>query len=159
MKQNLNCPPKNWLSCEKDQQNYFVWKIFSIYRALSPKIIGELNGQQVRIAKLQGEFIWHSHALEDELFLVISGELTIELKEQDNIVLREGEMVIIPKGIEHRPVAAAEVWLMLFEPASTINTGEVKSERTISKPDYLFWFQVRGRSKALNSKFLIVFRF
>jgi len=104
----------------------------------SPKIIGELNGQQVRIAKLQGEFIWHSHALEDELFLVISGELTIELKEQDNIVLREGEMVIIPKGIEHRPVAAAEVWLMLFEPASTINTGEVKSERTISKPDYLF---------------------
>ena len=104
----------------------------------SPKIIGELNGQQVRIAKLQGEFIWHSHALEDELFLVISGELTIELKEQDNIVLREREMVIIPKGIEHRPVAAAEVWLMLFEPASTINTGEVKSERTISKPDYLF---------------------
>jgi len=104
----------------------------------SPKIIGELNGQQVRIAKLQGEFIWHSHALEDELFLVINGELTIELKEQDNIVLREGEMVIIPKGIEHRPVAAAEVWLMLFEPASTINTGEINSERTISKPDYLF---------------------
>lgn len=104
----------------------------------SPKIIGELNGQQVRIVKLQGEFIWHSHTLEDELFLVISGELTIELKDQDAVVLREGEMVIIPKGVEHRPVAAAEVWLLLFEPASTINTGEVMNERTISKPDYLF---------------------
>ena len=94
-----------------------------------PKIVGELNGQQVKLAKLKGEFIWHKHDLEDELFYVIKGTLNIELRDK-TITLKPGEFVIIPKGVEHRPFAENEVSVMLFEPATTLNTGNTKSKLT-----------------------------
>lgn len=95
-----------------------------------PKIVGELNDTYVKLAKLKGEFVWHQHEEEDELFLVVKGRLLIKLRQQD-IWLNEGEFVIIPKGIEHCPVAEDEVHVMLLEPKSTINTGEVRNERTV----------------------------
>ena len=96
----------------------------------SPRIAGELNDSYVKLAKLKGEFIWHHHENEDELFLVVQGELVIELRDQ-KVELVEGEFVIIPKEVEHRPVAADEVHVMLIELKSTINTGNVQNERTV----------------------------
>jgi mannose-6-phosphate isomerase-like protein (cupin superfamily) len=96
----------------------------------SPKIVGELNGQHVKLAKLKGEFIWHHHETEDELFLVVKGQLVLELREQD-VVLEEGEFFIVPRGVEHKPVAEEEVHVLLFEPKSTLNTGNVRNERTV----------------------------
>ena len=96
----------------------------------SPKIVGELNGQHVKLAKLKGEFIWHHHETEDELFLVVKGQLVLELREQD-VVLEEGEFFIVPRGVEHKPVAEEEVHVLLFEPKSTLNTGNVLNERTV----------------------------
>jgi mannose-6-phosphate isomerase-like protein (cupin superfamily) len=100
----------------------------------SPKVAGELNGQQVKLAKLRGPFIWHRHENEDELFLVVSGQLRIEFREQ-TVTLEEGEFIIVPRGVEHRPVADAEAHVMLFEPACTLNTGNVRNERTVAKLD------------------------
>lgn len=97
----------------------------------SPKIAGELNGQHVKLAKLKGEFVWHHHDHEDELFLVVHGHLRIELREQPAIELAQGEFVIIPRGVEHRPVAEDEVSLLLFEPVGTLNTGNVESTLTV----------------------------
>ena len=93
----------------------------------NPRIVGELNNQQVKLAKLKGEFIWHSHENEDELFYVISGQLKMELRDQ-TILINPGEFLIVPRGVEHRPVAENEVAIMLFEPATTINTGSEDSE-------------------------------
>jgi mannose-6-phosphate isomerase-like protein (cupin superfamily) len=101
--------------------------LFSDY--WNPRIIGELNGQHVKLAKLSGEFVWHHHEEEDELFLVIKGELRMEFRDRVEI-LREGEMIIVPRKVEHRPVAANEVHVLLFEPASTLNTGNQDNERT-----------------------------
>ncbi|MDR7131554.1 mannose-6-phosphate isomerase-like protein (cupin superfamily) [Algoriphagus sp. 4150] len=98
----------------------------------SPKIIGELNGQDVKLAKVKGEFVWHNHTNEDELFLIVKGSLKIDL-EGESITLDEGEMLVIPRGVEHRPVAEEEAWILLFEPQSTKHTGEVKSELTVDK--------------------------
>jgi len=95
----------------------------------NPRIAGELNGQQVKLAKFQGEFIWHKHDDEDELFFVVKGSFRMELRNK-TIDLNEGEMLIIPRGVEHKPVADEEVWVMLFEPASTLNTGNVMDEKT-----------------------------
>lgn len=100
----------------------------------TPKIIGELNGQQVKLAKLKGEFIWHQHENEDELFYIIKGQLIIELRDQI-ITLNEGELYIVPRGVEHKPIAQEEVHIMLFEPASTAHTGDVKHELTQKKLD------------------------
>jgi mannose-6-phosphate isomerase-like protein (cupin superfamily) len=97
-----------------------------------PKIIGELNGQQVKLAKFQGEFVWHSHEHEDEMFLVVRGCFRMELR--DRVVeLGEGELLIVPRGVEHRPVADEEVAVMLFEPVGTLNTGNVRTERTVEQ--------------------------
>lgn len=96
----------------------------------SPKIVGEINDSYVKIVKLQGEFVWHKHEDEDEMFLVIKGTLTIKLRTED-ITLEEGEFFIIPKGIEHMPVAKNEVHVLLFEPKTTLNTGNVNNERTV----------------------------
>jgi mannose-6-phosphate isomerase-like protein (cupin superfamily) len=96
----------------------------------SPKIIAELNDSHVKLAKLQGEFVWHQHADEDELFIVIEGELTIELRD-GAVTLGPGELVVIPKGVEHRPVAREEVQLMLIEPKAIRHTGNVESEMTV----------------------------
>ena len=94
-----------------------------------PRIVGELNGQHVKIARLLGAFVWHHHEHEDELFLVLEGSLVIEFRDRA-ITLKKGELCIVPRGVEHRPVAQAEVKVLLFEPASTLNTGNVENERT-----------------------------
>ncbi len=96
----------------------------------SPRIAGELNGQHVKLAKLEGPFVWHRHEAEDELFLVVKGRLVIELRDEA-VTLEPGEFVVIPRGVEHRPVAEEEVHLLLFEPAGTLNTGDAESERTV----------------------------
>ena len=96
----------------------------------SPKIIADLNDSHVKLAKVQGEFVWHQHADEDELFIVIQGELTIELRD-GAVTLGPGELVVIPRGVEHRPVAREEVQLMLIEPKAIRHTGDVVSERTV----------------------------
>ncbi|MBF2051166.1 MAG: cupin domain-containing protein [Leptolyngbya sp. IPPAS B-1204] len=95
-----------------------------------PRVVGELNGQQVRLVKFQGEFVWHQHDHEDELFLVINGQFRMEFRDQ-TVELHEGEFIIVPRGVEHRPVAESEVSVLLFEPASVLNTGNVKNERTV----------------------------
>ena len=95
----------------------------------NPRIIGELNGQQVKAAKLKGEFFWHHHEQEDEMFLVVKGVLRMEFRDKV-IDVKEGEFIIVPKGVEHKPVAEEEVSLLLFEPASTLNTGNIENERT-----------------------------
>ncbi len=96
----------------------------------SPKIVADLNDSHVKLAKVQGEFVWHSHADEDELFLVIQGELTIELRD-GQVTLGPGELVVIPKGVEHRPVAREEVQLVLIEPKGIKHTGDVVSDLTV----------------------------
>jgi len=98
----------------------------------SPKIVGELNDSYVKLAKLKGEFVWHHHEAEDELFLVVKGKLLIKLRDRD-IWLEEGEFVIIPRGVEHLPIAEEEVHMLLLEPKSTVNTGNVRSERTVTE--------------------------
>ena len=102
----------------------------------SPKIVGELNGQYVKLAKIKGEFVWHHHEDEDEMFLVVKGRLTIKLREED-ILLEEGEFYIVPRGVEHKPVAEQEVHILLFEPKSTLHTGNVRSEKTVDKQDWI----------------------
>jgi mannose-6-phosphate isomerase-like protein (cupin superfamily) len=97
----------------------------------NPKIVGEINDTHVKLVKLQGEFIWHHHEVEDELFLVVQGHLLMRLRDRD-LRLSEGEFVVIPHGVEHQPVAEDEVHVMLIEPRSTVNTGEVRSERTVT---------------------------
>ncbi len=94
-----------------------------------PRIVGELNGQHVKLVKFQGPFVWHSHADEDELFLVVNGRFRMELRDGD-VWLEEGEFLVVPRGVEHRPVADEEVSVLLFEPASTLNTGGTQSELT-----------------------------
>jgi len=100
----------------------------------SPRIVGELNGQHVKLVKLQGQFLWHRHDAEDELFLVLKGSLTIHLRDQA-IHLEPGEFFIVPRGVEHKPVAESEVEALLFEPASTLNTGQVRSDLTVNQPE------------------------
>ena len=97
----------------------------------SPRIAGQVNDSYVKLAKIQGEFIWHQHDQEDELFLVVKGRLLMQLRDRD-LWLDEGEFTIIPRGVEHRPVADEEVHLLLFEPATTVNTGEEVNERTVT---------------------------
>jgi mannose-6-phosphate isomerase-like protein (cupin superfamily) len=100
----------------------------------SPKIVGDLNGQHVKLAKLQGEFVWHHHEHEDELFLVLDGRLVIELRD-GQVVLEPGEFFIVPRGVEHKPSAAEETHILLFEPKSTLNTGNVRDARTVEEPE------------------------
>lgn len=95
----------------------------------NPRIIGELNGQHVKLGKFQGEFVWHKHDNEDELFYVLEGEFTMEFRDR-TVELKKGDMLIVPKGVEHRPVAEHEVSVMLFEPISTLNTGNTRGELT-----------------------------
>lgn len=100
----------------------------------SPKIVGELNNQHVKLAKFKGEFVMHHHVHEDELFYVISGQLFIEMEDQ-TLELNPGEFVIIPRGIEHKPYAYEEVSILLFEPATTLNTGNTNNDLTVSDLD------------------------
>ncbi len=102
----------------------------------SPKIVGELNGQHVKLVKFQGEFVWHHHDHEDELFLVVSGSFEMQFRDR-TVPLRAGEFLIVPRGVAHRPVAAAEVSVLLFEPAGTVNTGSAGGDRTVPDPERL----------------------
>ena len=95
----------------------------------NPRILAQLNGQDVRVAKIQGTFEWHSHAQEDELFLVLRGRMEMQFRDHTEVVER-GEMIVVPRGVEHRPHADEETTILLFEPSTTINTGNVESERT-----------------------------
>jgi len=102
----------------------------------APRIAGELNGQHVKLVKFQGEFVWHHHEHEDEMFLVHRGTFVMELRDR-KVEVKAGEFLIVPRGVEHRPVAREEVEVLLFEPASTLNTGNVVNERTVEKPQRL----------------------
>jgi mannose-6-phosphate isomerase-like protein (cupin superfamily) len=99
-----------------------------------PKIVGELNGQYVKLVKFIGEFVWHHHDEEDELFLVVRGRFRMEFRER-SVWIEEGEFIVVPRGVEHRPVAEEEAHVLLFEPASTLNTGNVRNERTVAELD------------------------
>lgn len=102
----------------------------------SPKIVAELNGQHVKLVKLRGEFVWHHHENEDELFLVLEGRLRMQFRDRE-VALGPGELIVVPRGVEHRPCADGEVHVLLFEPASTLNTGDVVDERTVRDPERL----------------------
>lgn len=99
-----------------------------------PRVVCELNGQHVRAAKMLGAFDWHHHDNEDELFLVVRGRFRMEFRDRQ-VWVEEGEMIVVPRGTEHRPVAEEEACVLLFEPGTTVNTGNVRSERTLLKPD------------------------
>jgi mannose-6-phosphate isomerase-like protein (cupin superfamily) len=102
--------------------------LFSDY--WNPRVVGELNGQHVKLTKFRGEFVWHDHAGEDEMFLVVRGSFRMEFRDR-SVTLNEGEFLIVPRGVEHRPVAEQEVEVMLFEPAEIKHTGDVQSELTV----------------------------
>ncbi len=97
-----------------------------------PRVIAELNGQHVKISKVKGEFVWHDHKDEDELFFILKGKMIMEFRDK-KVEVNEGEMIVVPKGVEHRPIAEKEVWMMLFEPQNIKHTGDVKSKLTIDK--------------------------
>ncbi|HJM50922.1 MAG TPA: cupin domain-containing protein [Alphaproteobacteria bacterium] len=101
-----------------------------------PRIVGRFNDTHVKLAKLEGEFVWHSHADTDEFFLVHRGELTIEMRQQ-SVTLRAGEFFVVPRGVEHRPLAAAECEIVMIEAAGTLNTGEAGGSRTVADPEWL----------------------
>ena len=111
-------------------------KFSRIHDLTSPKIVAELNGQHVKLVKFQGTFVWHKHDHEDEMFLVVDGEFRMELRD-GNIDLKAGQFLIVPRGVEHRPVAEREARVMLFEPATTLNTGDVRNERTLERLERL----------------------
>jgi mannose-6-phosphate isomerase-like protein (cupin superfamily) len=111
-------------------------KFSSFTEQWSPKIVGELNGQMVKLVKFQGPFTWHHHDHEDELFYVVKGSFVMELHDGD-IELQEGDFLVVPRGVEHRPNAASEAWVMLFEPATTLNTGNTENEFTKKTLDKL----------------------
>ena len=99
-----------------------------------PRVVGRVNDTEVKLAKLQGEFVWHHHEAEDELFLVVKGRLLMQFRDREEWI-GEGEFLVVPRGVEHRPVAPEEVHLMLIEPAGTLNTGNVRNERTVDSPE------------------------
>jgi mannose-6-phosphate isomerase-like protein (cupin superfamily) len=105
-------------------------KFSQISEYWKPYIAGELNGQLVKLDKLKGEFVWHHHENEDELFLVVKGSFRIEFRDK-TVSLKEGEFIIVPRGVEHKPVADDECWILLFEPNSTLNTGNVENPMTL----------------------------
>jgi mannose-6-phosphate isomerase-like protein (cupin superfamily) len=101
-----------------------------------PKIIGELNESHVKVARLKGEFVWHSHDSEDEMFYVIEGELKICFRERE-VTLKKDEFIIVPRGVDHKPVAEQEVQVMLIEAKTTVNTGNIRNERTVENPEII----------------------
>ncbi len=105
-------------------------KLESFTAYWQPKIVGELNGQYVKLVKFQGPFVWHHHETEDEMFMVVRGRFRMEFRDRD-VWIEEGEFIIVPRGIEHRPVADEEAHVLLFEPATTLNTGNVEGEMTV----------------------------
>ena len=111
-------------------------KLSLFHDTWNPRIVGELNGQHVMLTKLEGEFEWHHHQNEDELFLVLSGELDIHFRERV-VTLKEGELLIVPRGVEHKPESKHGAEVLMFEPVSTLNTGNWRDERTVESPDWI----------------------
>ena len=109
-----------------------VEKFAKISEYWKPYIAAELNGQLVKLVKFKGEFVWHHHENEDEMFLVVKGKFRIEFRDKA-VHLQEGEFIVVPRGVEHRPVADEETWILLFEPGTTLNTGNVVNERTLQE--------------------------
>lgn len=103
----------------------------------TPKLVGELNGQYVKLAKVQGKFVWHDHAQEDELFLVVKGTLHLHFRDRPTVTLQEGEFFIVPQGVEHCPEAPEEAHVLLLEPKSTAHTGEVESDLTVHQQEWI----------------------
>jgi mannose-6-phosphate isomerase-like protein (cupin superfamily) len=116
-------------------------KLAAIHQHWTPGIVGELNGQHVKLVKFQGEFVWHHHDHEDELFLVVHGAFRMDYRDdagnQQSLEIATGEFVIVPRGTDHRPCAPEEVHVLLFEPAGTLNTGNVRTARTVDAPQFL----------------------
>jgi mannose-6-phosphate isomerase-like protein (cupin superfamily) len=116
-------------------------KFAKISEYYKPQIAGDLNGQQVKLVKINGEFVFHHHDNEDEMFLVVKGRFRMEFPEGQGSIrkewIEEGEFIVIPRGVEHRPVADDECWIMLFEPASTLNTGNIVNERTVAHLEHV----------------------
>ena len=119
----------------KDKVN--LTQKFSLFsKHWDPKIVGELNGQQIKLVKFKGSFVWHHHETEDELFFAVHGHFTMHFRDQ-SIEISEGELIIVPHGVEHRPEAQDEVHVLLFEPASTINTGSAPGAMTVEAPEWI----------------------
>jgi mannose-6-phosphate isomerase-like protein (cupin superfamily) len=112
----------------------FEEKLTKITKHWDPKRIAELNGQEVKIVKIQGDFVWHHHDAEDELFLVLSGRLRMDFRDRE-VWIGPGEAIVVPHGVEHKPFAPEETAILLFEPASTLNTGNLRNERTVEHPE------------------------
>jgi mannose-6-phosphate isomerase-like protein (cupin superfamily) len=129
---------KVWMDLKGEIKLIMIEKInlaekFSLFTDhWSPKIAGELNGQQVKLVKFKGEFVWHHHEQEDELFYVVKGSFDMHFRDKI-VTVNEGEFIIVPHGVEHKPVAAEEVHVMLFEPATTLNTGNTENEKTVKE--------------------------
>src|SRR5213594_4059166 len=111
-------------------------KLDRIHETWKPQIIAELNDAYVKLVKVKGEFVWHHHAAEDELFLVVKGQLLLRFRDRD-VWVEEGEFAIVPRGVEHLPIAAEETHVLLLEPKSTLNTGNVRNERTVEELERL----------------------
>ncbi len=111
-------------------------KLASFSGHWKPKVVAELNGQQLKLVKVQGTFVWHRHDAEDELFLVVSGRLRMDFRDSQ-VWLGPGEAIVVPRGVEHQPHADEETAMLLFEPASTLNTGNVRSERTVEQLEHI----------------------
>ncbi len=128
---------RNSTAKEKTMDKVNLAQKFNLFQEYwSPKIVGELNDSYVKLAKLKGEFVWHHHDTEDELFLVIKGRLLIKLRDRD-ILLEEGEFVIIPRGVDHLPIAEEEAHVLLLEPKTTLNTGNTQNERTVINLEHI----------------------
>ena len=112
-------------------------KLKKISEYWSPKVIAEMNDYQFKLAKVKNEFVWHKHEDTDETFFIVNGQLTIKLKKMEKIILNKGDMVVIPKGVEHKPIATEECEIMLIEPNKTINTGNVKNEMTTKNDQWI----------------------
>lgn len=109
-------------------------KLSLVSEHFQPRIVGAVGDMHVKIVKLRGDFVWHHHENEDEMFLVVRGSFRMELR-NGTVELREGEFIVVPRGMEHRPVADEEVSVLLFEPATTLNTGNVRNDRTVAQPE------------------------
>ena len=111
-------------------------KLSRINTYWQPKVVAELNGQQVKLVKFQGEFVWHHHEDEDEMFLVMEGRFRMDFRDRE-VWLEAGEFLVVPRGVDHRPVALKDVSVLLFEPASTLNTGNIRNERTVDQLEHI----------------------
>lgn len=113
-----------------------IWEEYNaITEQWSPRVIADANGQSVKLAKIENDLVWHSHENEDEIFLIMKGSVTIQYRNRDDVVLNEGDIHTVPKGVEHNPVADKECWVMLFEPQETAHTGDVQSDKTRSNEE------------------------